>query len=116
MHSFPRGLGHHLGLEVHDVSRQPLLSYNRDGSNNTWLNEGKHFSSPNGGGCRELHYRDLNQEPRAQGEFDVSLLEENMVLTVEPGVCGPVVHNGPLHIHTLLNRLFNLHPESNLPG
>ncbi|KAL9116192.1 MAG: hypothetical protein Q9227_000563 [Pyrenula ochraceoflavens] len=54
---FPHGLGHHLGLEVHDVSEKPIMAQTHG--------NGKHLP------------------PSMKEE---ALLEAGMVLTVEPGI------------------------------
>lgn len=52
---FPHGLGHHLGLEVHDVLGIPLLRYSAD----------------------EINMLEEKSQP---------MLEEGMVITIEPGI------------------------------
>lgn len=52
---FPHGLGHHVGLEVHDVSAQPITA------NGRWIRE-------------------------FVPQMSTPLLQEGMVITIEPGV------------------------------
>jgi len=62
---FPHGLGHHLGLEVHDVSPESILSF-----------QTKEEAYP-------VLQTELSMPPCTA---DSSELEEGMVITVEPGI------------------------------
>lgn len=71
---FPHGLGHHMGLDVHDVSAKPILS----------------------AGVKSLSPEESQEWSETRGDFrwkhapctmDAALLEPGMVITVEPGIC-----------------------------
>ncbi|KAL2356901.1 putative Xaa-Pro aminopeptidase [Cryomyces antarcticus] len=61
---FPHGLGHHLGLEVHDVSAVPLMATEKPAD----------------------HPVVQTDVCKAPVDFRSGLLEEGMVVTVEPGI------------------------------
>ena len=71
---FPHGLGHHMGLDVHDVSERPILS-------------------PYGGNQSSMVEYSGKGLLRRTKDFmnkctsDAALLEPGMVITVEPGIC-----------------------------
>lgn len=65
---FPHGLGHHLGLEVHDVSNVSLMASNQHDE------VMRVFGMPN------------TRPYMAPCTVDSPLLEEGMVVTVEPGI------------------------------
>lgn len=66
----PHGLGHHVGLEVHDVSPRPINSLNEPVEN---------------GSRNEREHHNFTAVPPMHC-MDHVLLEENMVITIEPGV------------------------------
>lgn len=85
---FPHGLGHHMGLEVHDVSSTPLLGFEQERRQEFWVNQVGKNKYSNAGDNNDLScggHDDRN--PTALFNVDAGLLEENMVLTVEPGIC-----------------------------
>ena len=70
---FPHGLGHHMGLDVHDVSAKSILSMTQS-----------HNSSPRGRILDNMADMRLQLAPCTS---DAAFLEPGMVITVEPGIC-----------------------------
>ncbi|KAJ5901696.1 hypothetical protein N7495_002224 [Penicillium taxi] len=63
---FPHGLGHHVGLEVHDVSGKSIMAYSS---------------------IEDAHYEPvISPVCRSPCTLSAALLEEGMVVTVEPGL------------------------------
>lgn len=70
---FPHGLGHHMGLDVHDVSAKPILSFSRD-EEQSIAHSKKSLLKP-------------TNKLMCPCTSDAALLEPGMVITVEPGIC-----------------------------
>ena len=71
---YPHALGHHMGLEVHDVSVRPILG----------VREGKEESIVNY--CDKSLLRPTYEVLTACWA-GTELLKPGMVITVEPGIC-----------------------------
>lgn len=80
---FPHGLGHHMGLDVHDVSAKSILSFCRGGEQSMLDHSEKSLLRPRNESMASW-----------RSDADAALLKPGMVITVEPGIC--MFEDGPV--------------------